>query len=76
MENNNNDTDTVELSTPISSGEEMGDEDENNSAWDAETVVLDDLVVALLNAMRNDPSFFIEEFMLRFFAPQENIMIA
>eukprot|EP00957_Ditylum_brightwellii_P109146 8326016-Ditylum_brightwellii.AAC.1 len=64
MEDNNGDTDTVELSNPISSDEEMGDEDENNSAWDAETAVLDDLVVTLLNAMGNDPSFFIEEIML------------
>eukprot|EP00957_Ditylum_brightwellii_P169458 12897947-Ditylum_brightwellii.AAC.1 len=51
MDNNNGDTDTVELSTPSFSDEEMGGEDENNSAWDAEKVVLDDLMVALLNAM-------------------------
>eukprot|EP00957_Ditylum_brightwellii_P174394 13278271-Ditylum_brightwellii.AAC.1 len=50
MDNNNDDTDIVELSTPNFSDEEMGDEDENNSAWDAEKVVLDDLMVTLLNA--------------------------
>eukprot|EP00957_Ditylum_brightwellii_P051533 3907233-Ditylum_brightwellii.AAC.1 len=76
MDINNDDIDTVELSTPIFSDEEMGGEDENNSTWDAETVVLDDLAVALLNAMGNEPSFFIPEIMLRFFTPQENIMTA
>eukprot|EP00957_Ditylum_brightwellii_P002167 166580-Ditylum_brightwellii.AAC.1 len=60
MDDNNGDTDTVELSTPIFSDEEMRGEDENNSAWDTETVVLDDLVVALLNAMENDLFFFIQ----------------
>eukprot|EP00957_Ditylum_brightwellii_P112365 8567133-Ditylum_brightwellii.AAC.1 len=76
MENSNGDTDTVELNTPSFSDEEMRDEDGNNSAWDAETVVLDDLVVTLLNEMGNDPYFFIEKIMLMFFAPQENIMTA
>eukprot|EP00957_Ditylum_brightwellii_P177526 13521423-Ditylum_brightwellii.AAC.1 len=76
MGDNNGDNDTVELSTPMFSDEEMGDEDDHNSAWGAETVVLDDLVVALLNAMGNDLSFFIREIILRFFAPQENIMKA
>eukprot|EP00957_Ditylum_brightwellii_P209355 15361314-Ditylum_brightwellii.AAC.1 len=59
----------------VSSDGEMWDEDEYNSVW-AEKIVLDDLVVAVLNAMGNDPSFFIEEIMLRFFAPQENIKTA
>eukprot|EP00957_Ditylum_brightwellii_P112366 8567134-Ditylum_brightwellii.AAC.1 len=69
MDNNNGDTDTVELSTPSFSDEEMRDDDDNGSVWDAEKVVLDDLVLILLNFMGNDPSFFIEEIMLRFFAP-------
>eukprot|EP00957_Ditylum_brightwellii_P020758 1564987-Ditylum_brightwellii.AAC.1 len=32
MDDNNGNTDTVQLSTPISSDEEIGDKDENNSA--------------------------------------------
>eukprot|EP00957_Ditylum_brightwellii_P048856 3706868-Ditylum_brightwellii.AAC.1 len=76
MEVNDVETETVKLNTPVFSDEEWWDEDENDSAWDEEIVVLDDLVVALLNAMGNDPSFFIDEILLRFFTPQENIITA
>eukprot|EP00957_Ditylum_brightwellii_P042955 3252606-Ditylum_brightwellii.AAC.1 len=76
MDDNNGNADTVELSTPMLSDKEMGDEDDNNSACDAEIMVLDDLTVALLNAMGNDTSFFIQEIMLMFFAPWENIVTA
>eukprot|EP00957_Ditylum_brightwellii_P134233 10233647-Ditylum_brightwellii.AAC.1 len=76
MDNNNGNTDIVELNTPSFSDEKMGDDGDNNSAWDTKTVVSDDLVLTLLNLMGADPSFFIEEIMLRFFVPQENIMTA
>eukprot|EP00957_Ditylum_brightwellii_P089307 6800024-Ditylum_brightwellii.AAC.1 len=74
MEMTDVETVTMELNTPVPSDEELWNDDKNDSTWNKETVVLDDLVVALLNAMENDPSFFIGKILLRFFTPQENII--
>ena len=69
-------TETVDLNTPDPSDEDIWSDDNNESQWDEETVVLDKLVVTLLNAMENNLSFFIGEILLRFFTPQENIITA
>eukprot|EP00957_Ditylum_brightwellii_P133780 10200825-Ditylum_brightwellii.AAC.1 len=69
-------TETVNLNTPDLSDEEVWSDDENESQWDEETVVLDELLVTLLNTMENNLSFFLGEILLRFFTPQENIITA
>ena len=69
-------TETVDLNTPDPSDEDIWSDDNDESQWDEETVVLDVLVVTLLNAMENNLSFSICEILLRFFTPQENIITA
>ena len=69
-------TETVDLNTPDPSDEDIWSDDDDESQWDEETVVLDELVVTLLNAMENDVSFSICEIILTFFTPQENIITA
>eukprot|EP00957_Ditylum_brightwellii_P075939 5771905-Ditylum_brightwellii.AAC.1 len=69
-------TETVDLNIPDPSDEDIWSDDENESQWDEETVVLDKLVVTLLNTMENNLSFFIGKIVLRFFTPQENIITA
>eukprot|EP00957_Ditylum_brightwellii_P011219 849161-Ditylum_brightwellii.AAC.1 len=67
---------TIDLNNPDPSDEKVWSDDKNKSQWHEETVVLDKLVVILLNAMENNLSFFIDEILLRFFTPQENIITA
>jgi len=69
-------TETVDLNTPDPSDEDIWSDDDDESQWDEETVVLDELVVTLLNAMENNLSFSIGEILLRLFTPQENIITA
>eukprot|EP00957_Ditylum_brightwellii_P039291 2972076-Ditylum_brightwellii.AAC.1 len=76
MEMTDVETETINLNTSAPSDEEVWIDDENESKWDEETVVLDESVVALLNAMENNPSFFIGENCLRFFTPYGKIIAA
>ena len=69
-------TETIDLNTPDPSDEDIWSDDDDESQWDEETVVLDKLVVPLLNAMENNLSFSIGEILLRLFTPQENIITA
>ena len=69
-------TETVDLNTPDPSDEDTWSDDDDESQWDEETVVLDELVVTLLNAMENNLSFSICEIVLTFFTPEENIITA
>ena len=67
-------TEIFDLNTPALFDEKIWSDDVNKSQWEEETVVLDKLVVTLLDAMENNPSFFIGEALLRFFTPKENII--
>ena len=69
-------TETVDLNTPDPSDEDTWSDDDDENQWDEETVVLDELVVTLLNAMENNLSFSICEIVLTFFTPEENIITA
>eukprot|EP00957_Ditylum_brightwellii_P136410 10404183-Ditylum_brightwellii.AAC.1 len=76
MEMTDVETETLDINTPDLSDEEVWSDDKTENQRDEETVVLDKLVVTLLNAMKNNLSFFIGEILLRFFTPQENIITA
>eukprot|EP00957_Ditylum_brightwellii_P177538 13522765-Ditylum_brightwellii.AAC.1 len=76
MEKINEETDTVELNTPVPSEKNILDDDENGNVWDDKTVVLDYLVVELLSVIENDPFIVINEILIRLFMPQKNIITA
>eukprot|EP00957_Ditylum_brightwellii_P045735 3469707-Ditylum_brightwellii.AAC.1 len=71
MNDINQESNTIVLETPFPSDDDMGEEDmDDESVWDEETVILDDVLVAIAKELENGSGRYICDVITNIFLPQ------
>eukprot|EP00957_Ditylum_brightwellii_P166460 12670862-Ditylum_brightwellii.AAC.1 len=71
MSDNNQDSNTVVLETPLPSGDDLwGEDTDDDSVWDNETVILDDVLVAMAEELENHAEIYIHNVIMNIFLLQ------